>query len=87
MLTVFEWARWAFEITINLALLTVVFVEAWLKDATGQRYAVQPTVVLPGWSIDSRDADPQVWVMDPKEQIKSAASALSTEIRSTYVAA
>ncbi|MDZ7669448.1 MAG: nuclease-related domain-containing protein [Gammaproteobacteria bacterium] len=86
---------------LDQARAQAAYVEAWLKDATGQRYAVQPTVVFPGWSIDSRDADPQVWVMDLKdliesvkarhaqlspEQIKSAASALSTEIRSTYIA-
>jgi hypothetical protein len=86
---------------LNQARAQAAYVETWLKDATGQTYAVQPTLVFPGWSVDSCDADPAVWVMDPKElirrvqardlqlspeQIKSAASALSTEIRSTYVA-
>jgi hypothetical protein len=86
---------------LNQARAQAAYVEAWLKDATGERYPVQPTLVFPGWSVDSREADPDVWVMDPKdlirrvqardaqlstEQIKSAASALSTEIRSTYVA-
>jgi hypothetical protein len=86
---------------LDQARAQAAYVETWLKDATGQRYAVQPTLVFPGWSVDSCDADPDVWVMDPKnlikrvqsrdaqlstEQIKAAASALSTEIRSTYAA-
>lgn len=52
-------------------------------------------------SVTSSDTDPEIWVMDPKdlikrvqardsqlspEQIEAAASALSTEIGSTYVA-
>jgi hypothetical protein len=86
---------------LDQARAQAAYVDAWLKDATGLRYSVQPTLVFPGWSVDSCDADLEVWVMDPKElikrvqardtqfspaQIKSAASALSTEIRSTYVA-
>ena len=86
---------------LGQARAQAAYVEGWLKDATGQHYAVQPTLVFPGWYVNSSDTGAEVWVMDPKdlikrvqardarlspEQIKAAVSALSIEIRSTYVA-
>lgn len=86
---------------LDQARAQATYVQAWLKDVTGQHYEVQPTLVFPGWCIDACDARSEVWVMEPKDlikrvqtldaqlstdRIKAAASALSNEIRSTYVA-
>lgn len=42
----------------------------WLKEllleSTGRKVDVHPVVVFPGWYIDSKGADRDIWVLNPK---------------------